>query len=912
MVLSPGRARLGALFAALALLATATPASAAGYDAKNADKVDGKHATSSTTTASKRRNKLVAAGKTGYLPNNIIKMAPNSAKLGGQTLAQVIASATDVYTAGAGLGVEANQFSLLDPFRLPQGCAADEVAQFDDPGWGCLSLPEGASYTAGDGLDLTGTVFSLEPAGVGESHLAFDPATQAELDTVATDVVALDTRVDGAETDLDAVESDLDALGTAGSLNDAGNPVAWTKLKGVPSGFADGVDDGGGPASDVACSGPCVSVPELAFDPATQSELDVHKGSADHDGRYFAEFELQSIGPGVNTAGNPVDWTRLKNVPAAFADGNDADTNTTYTPGTGLQLSGTTFSVNTTTIQSRVANSCVAGQAIRAIGADGSVTCADATYNAGTGLSLVGNTFSVNFSGSGSSNLAAHSNHNHDATLWKRAGNAGTAPGTDFIGTTDVQALEIKVANQRVMRYEPTAVTPNVVGGYSGNNATADVWGAVIAGGGQLDSGWVNRVTDSIGTVSGGVNNQAGNGAGTVGDAVLATVGGGQDNVAGGARSTISGGGSNLAADDYSSIGGGFNNDAGGDWATVAGGVGNNAAAMSATIGGGSQNQATISGATIAGGNSNSVSGNNGAIGGGLSNDATGASSFIGGGSNNEAGGGSSVVGGGTGNVVGGFGSQTFIGGGNLNSATASLATIGGGDSNDATNTYAFVGGGSGNTASGFLGTVAGGDTNTASGGQSTVPGGASNTAAGDWSFAAGRRAKANHQGSFVWADAAFADMASSAANQFIVRAGGGMYLQSDSTLDSQGGFLNTSTGASLSTGGTWTNASDANLKTGFHSANGVATLEALSRMPISTWSYKAEDGNVIHIGPTAQDFAAAFDVGADDRSIATVDADGVALSAIQGLYELVQDQQAQIERLERLVLQGGGMSSVR
>ncbi len=28
-----------------------------------------------------------------------------------------------------------------------------------------------------------------------------------------------------------------------GSLNDPGNPVDWTKLKGVPSGFADGVDN---------------------------------------------------------------------------------------------------------------------------------------------------------------------------------------------------------------------------------------------------------------------------------------------------------------------------------------------------------------------------------------------------------------------------------------------------------------------------------------------------------------------------------------------------------------------------------------------------------------------------------------------------------------------------------------------
>jgi hypothetical protein len=34
-------------------------------------------------------------------------------------------------------------------------------------------------------------------------------------------------------------------LNTAGTINQAGNPVDWTKLKGVPAGFADAVDDTG-------------------------------------------------------------------------------------------------------------------------------------------------------------------------------------------------------------------------------------------------------------------------------------------------------------------------------------------------------------------------------------------------------------------------------------------------------------------------------------------------------------------------------------------------------------------------------------------------------------------------------------------------------------------------------------------
>lgn len=65
-----------------------------------------------------------------------------------------------------------------------------------------------------------------------------------------------------------------------------------------------------------------VSTADLAFDPATQAELDAHKGSGDHDGQYFTETELNTTGT-LNSGGNPVDWTKLKNVPSGFADGTD-------------------------------------------------------------------------------------------------------------------------------------------------------------------------------------------------------------------------------------------------------------------------------------------------------------------------------------------------------------------------------------------------------------------------------------------------------------------------------------------------------------------------------------------------------------------------------------------------------------
>jgi len=49
-----------------------------------------------------------------------------------------------------------------------------------------------------------------------------------------------------------------------------------------------------------------------------------------------------------------------------------------------------------------------------------------------------------------------------------------------------------------------------------------------------------------------------------------------------------------------------------------------------------------------------------------------------------------------------------------------------------------------------------------------------------------------------------------------------------------------------------------------------------------------------------AQDFYAAFGVGPDDRHIATVDAEGIALAAVQGLEQQLREKTAAIEALQR------------
>ena len=75
------------------------------------------------------------------------------------------------------------------------------------------------------------------------------------------------------------------------------------------------------------------------------------------------------------------------------------------------------------------------------------------------------------------------------------------------------------------------------------------------------------------------------------------------------------------------------------------------------------------------------------------------------------------------------------------------------------------------------------------------------------------------------------------------------------------------------------------------------AVLDGVTRIEISRWSYTGEP-SVRHIGPMAQDFAAAFSVGNDDRHIHAVDANGVALASIQALRGLIDRQAEEIRGL--------------
>ena len=426
------------------------------------------------------------------------------------------------------------------------------------------------------------------------------------------------------------------------------------------------------------------------------------------------------------------------------------------------------------------------------------------------------------------------------STDWHIAGNGGTTAGTHFVGTTDNRPLELRANNLQTLWLQGNAAGHNVVAGGPGNYVLAGMLGATISGGknNNFDTG------GNYSTIAGGADNQ-------IYLAMYSVIGGGNGNFVGGS-----------------------------DAATIAGGALNRIwdSALGATVGGGTNNVVSSYSqySTIAGGYNNR-------IGDMTTHDGAWAAAL-------------------------GGGSANFI------SSNAHYSTIGGGERN----------------------LVDGGATH------AMIPGGYSNHVSGYYGLAAGRRARAEHTGAFVWADSQNAEFSSDRNNQFKVRSAGGVHIVAqssgltpaacriESTSASGVGLFVTQTssdanlvvanpgagdlfkgyygagGGSLAfrvdndgdvTAKSFNPTSDRHAKENFAAVDARAVLAQVAALPISRWNFKADQ--TLHLGPMAQDFHAAFGVGPDDKHIATVDADGVALAAIQGLNQKVDAKEARIKELE-------------
>jgi hypothetical protein len=448
------------------------------------------------------------------------------------------------------------------------------------------------------------------------------------------------------------------------------------------------------------------------------------------NGFYDLTFTLyDSAGPGGNLVGSPNPNARA-NVPvsgglvtttldygsSAFTGGprwleitvhlHSGGPTTTLTPR--QQLTPAPYAITAGSSTGPVADAQLSGNIPRLNG-NFTVT-GTANFNPASGAPFaVGSNTKIN-------NLNADLLDGLDSTaFWKLVGNGGTTPGINFLGTTDNQALELKVNSSRALRLEPKpSDAPNFIAGASVNVVSTGTVGAAVGGGGA--AGYPELLPPLGGFVNVGAN-QIGS--------------------------------------DFSAIGGGGNNT-----------ISNNS--IFAVIGGGALNtiQTNSLGAAIGGGLFNIVQTNAlfATVGGGVFNQAAGPGAFVGGGGfassipgtfGNFAGGTSSAIVGGLGNFIPTYDNFSAIGGG--------LWNIIGNDSTGGGPVYSF------NTIGA---TIGGGVANTNQGFCSTIPGGYQNVALGYYSFAAGQNAKSLHDGTFVWADdSSPTPFSSTTSNQFLVRA---------------------------------------------------------------------------------------------------------------------------------------------
>jgi hypothetical protein len=190
--------------------------------------------------------------------------------------------------------------------------------------------------------------------------------------------------------------------------------------------------------------------------------------------------------------------------------------------------------------------------------------------------------------------------------------------------------------------------------------------------------------------------------------------------------------------------------------------------------------------------------------------------------------------------------------------ASGNSSTISGGADNRASGATSTVGGGSGNLASGTSATVGGGVSNEATGNASTVPGGNDNTASGATSLAAGRRARATHNGALVWADSTDADFASQVDNEVALRASSGLRVAGTrpAAIDSRKQIIITDTTL---------NSANHALQLGYRFVPGVmaqGTIESVDNGNGSVLALQPRGGNVA--------------IGKDTAPVSTLDVNGV------------------------------------
>jgi hypothetical protein len=171
-------------------------------------------------------------------------------------------------------------------------------------------------------------------------------------------------------------------------------------------------------------------------------------------------------------------------------------------------------------------------------------------------------------------------------------------------------------------------------------------------------------------------------------------------------------------------------------------------------------------------------------------------------------------------------------------------------------------------------------------------------TADKDHTTALGKFASNNgFSGTFVWSDGSATASAdtfkNTANNEFAARATGGFRFRTN---------LAGTTGCNLPAGsGVFNCTSSRYTKENFLIVNGNDILSRLRKIPVSTWNYISEGQQVRHIGPMAEDFYQAFNLGTGNTSIGVQDLAGVSMAAVKALDARTTELQQKTAEVDQL-----------
>jgi hypothetical protein len=320
---------------------------------------------------------------------------------------------------------------------------------------------------------------------------------------------------------------------------------------------------------------------------------------------------------------------------------------------------------------------------------------------------------------------------------------------------------------------------------------------------------------------------------------------------------------------------------------------------------------------------------------------APGEFATIGGGQDNVATEYADTVGGGADNTASSLDGSATVSGGYLNTASGDSSTVGGGYLNTASGDYSTVPGGSQNTAGGNFSFAAGlfaqalhqgsfvwadsqnalfsstADDQFSVRAQGGVVLAADVTLSGGAAYHNLSLSGGNSLGYLYGSYPALADGVHLGYNWYYDATGTGHAINSGgatSRLSVGYGFVGLyvggvdgaptterlyANGSGVTVYGTFNNSSDRNAKQDFAPVSPSDILDKVLRLPVSEWSYKT-DAATRHIGPMGQDFYSTFNLGTDEKHIAPIDEGGVALAAIQGLNQKLQEQDAAVQQLKQ------------